>query len=92
MRFRNGFINIKSSCKQFVFATKDNPKAFNHNILPIPATDRNTNRRRVTFSGQTDIYPEDSRKQNITPSPSVGMECNAPIPMIIVYRQGSEWI
>ena len=92
MRFRHGFFNIKRSCKQFVFGKKDNPKASNNNILPIAATDRNTNRRRVTFSEQTDIYAEDSREQNVITSPSVGTECNHPIPMIIVYCQGSEWI
>ena len=92
MRFRHGFVNIKRSCKQFAFAKRDNQRAFNDDILPIAATNRNTNRRRVTFSGQNDTYQEDSSEQNVTTSPSVGIECNDPIPMIIVYRQGSEWI
>ena len=92
MRFRHGFVNIKRSCKQFAFAKRDNQRAFNDDILPIAATNRNTNRRRVTFSGQTDTYQEDSREQNVTTSPSVGIECNDPIPMIIIYRRGSEWI
>ena len=83
MRFRHGFVKIKSSCKKFVFAKNDNQKAFKNNLLIIAATDRNTNRRRVTFSGQNNIYAEDS---------TVGIQCHDPIPMIIIYRQGSEWI
>ena len=93
IRFRRGFVNMKNRFKWCILPKTHLQKANlqNNDTLHVAANNRIRNVRRVTFVDQNERDAIDSREQIIT-SPADMIECSDPISMIIVYRQGSEWI